>query len=356
MPRFAFALPLVADQRSAWHEAATALPQTGARAHRAFLLERGIFRERVWTQTGAGTPPLTLALWDCDDVDAATAVCDGRRPSTHERWLVDTVLRTFHGQPADGFAFPEPEVLSGTTTRATASAGAQTMFALPVPDEGIGAVRELLEQIEFGDLAGPHTKFLNDASIREEWIWLQARRHDLPAMLLVHWIGDDLAGAWDRVIADLEDPYATVLRRALFTMVVGIEPAVVAGWDVEQVLAMHVRRSDSVRPSSQPVAARLSSAIARRRWDVLQRGFAEQVAVDEPAGDHLTITLDAADAAAHVSRVIDLRPAEVSDVLLSDQQVLVALTDEAGGSFGVLFGLSGDRVSAVRVLRDWPGP
>ncbi|CAN5395727.1 hypothetical protein BH23ACT9_BH23ACT9_18000 [soil metagenome] len=48
-------------------------------------------------------------------------------------------------------------------------------------------------------LADAHSAFLTDASIREEWIWLQQQRKDTPALLLVHWIGDDLTVSWERL-------------------------------------------------------------------------------------------------------------------------------------------------------------
>lgn len=352
MPRFAYALPCDPQRAPEWRATAQRLLGQGAKAHRSFLLDRGIFRERVWAQTGTGTPPLTMFLWDCDDVDAAT-----RRPTRaggdHERWLFDTVIGDFHGQDVATFAFPEPEVLSGTTTMATAAAGTQTMFALPVPAEGIAAVRQLIGRIEQGDLAGVHSAFLTDASIHEEWIWLQEARVDLPALLLMHWIGDDLSGAWDRLTHVGEDPYARVLRDALFTVVVGLAPGIVAGWDIDQLLAMHVRRTDSEEPSARHLASRIVGWLARRRWDLLERVCLPEVAVHgsgsgfQIVGAHELVRL--------IAQTLPDGPPTVTDTLVSDQQVLCIIEEvDSGSATGLLFEVRAGLVTSLRVLPDWP--
>lgn len=348
MPRFAYALPCEPSLVPEWRAAAQHLMGQGAKDHRALLLDRGIFRERVWTQTGEGTPTVSLFLWDCDDVDVAT------KPPTpdsseHERWLFDTAIGTFHGQDVATFCFPEPEVLSGTTTMATAAAGTQTMFALPVPPAGTTAVRKLIERVEQGDLTESHSAFLTDASIREEWIWLQQARADLPAMLLIHWIGDDLAGAWDRLTHTGDDAYARVLRDALFTLVVGLAPDVVAGWDIDQVLAMHVRRSDSGEPHTRYLAARVASGVTRRRWDVLERLCTPRVSL---ADRQVATPRQAVDVLA--AAIPDGVPT-VLDTLVSDRQILVIVEGAtADGDVGLLLGVRDGLIASVRVVPDWP--
>ncbi|HUG85510.1 MAG TPA: hypothetical protein VMM13_13150 [Euzebya sp.] len=350
MPRFAYAMPIAPQRAAEWRLDASKLLGVGAKDHRAFLLDRGIYRERVWTQTGNGTPDLTLVLWDCDDVDVATRQ-PGPLATDHERWLFETVIGGYHGQDAENFTFPEPEVLSGTTTMATAAAGTQTMFALPVPEAGVGAVRQLIDRIEQGDLAVAHSAFLTGASIREEWIWLQQARPDTPALLLIHWIGDDLTVAWERLTQVREDPYARVVRDALFTLLVGVPPGVVSGWEVEQLLAMHVRRSDSSVPPATRLAERIGWALTRKRWDALERLCLPQITahdLDErqvAAGQALRRVVDA---------VADL-PGTLSDTLVSDQQILCVL-DGGVGCLGkaLLFGVQDGMVASVRVVSGWP--
>lgn len=358
MPRFAYALPCDPERAPAWRAAAQRLMGHGAKAHRSFLLDRSIFRERMWAQAGTGTPPLTLVLWDCDDVDVATRLPargggSGGGGGDHERWLFDTVIGDFHRQDPATFAFPEPEVLSGTTTMATAAAGTQTMFALPIPPEGIPAVRQLIDRAEHGDLADAHRNFLTDTSVREEWIWLQQAREDTPALLLVHWIGDDLATTWDRLTHVGEDPYARVLRDALFTLVVGLAPDVVSGWDVEQVLAMHVRRSDSGDDRARHLAPRIGVALARRRWDVLQRACLPKVQVHGDDGAPRMVTPE--EVVGTVIAGLPDGPLALADALQSDRQVLCILQRLGGGlATGLLLEVEEGAIASLRILPAWP--
>jgi hypothetical protein len=352
LPRFAFALPCRPERQDAWHAAAEELMAAQASAHRQFLLDRGIFRERIWSQAGPGTPPLTLVLWDCADVDLATRL-DSTSPTSHERWLFDAVVADFHGQSAHDYALPEPEVLSGTTTASTASAGSQTLFALPLPDGAEAAVRELMDRIEQGDLAAAHAEFLTAASIREEWIWLQEARDGTPALLLVHWIGDDLDHAWERLTDVGDDAYARVVREALFTLVIGLPPATVAAWDVEQIVAMHVRRTDSDEgTSTRRVAARLANTLEKRRWEVLARTCAGTVVVHE----------DGHDAVGGPAELVDVVRSAVADcagevdVMVGDSTVLCVLRSEVPApTTALLFGLQGSQVTGLRVVTGWRG-
>lgn len=350
MPRFAYAMPIAPGRAAEWRLDASELLGVGAKDHRAFLLDRGIYRERVWTQMGRGTPDLTLVLWDCDDVDVATRL-PGPLATEHERWLFHTVIGGYHGQDPESFTFPEPEVLSGTTTMATAAAGTQTMFALPLPEAGVGAVRQLIDRIEQGDLAEAHSAFLTGASIREEWIWLQQARADTPALLLIHWIGDDLTVAWERLTQVREDPYARVLRDALFTLLVGLAPGVVAGWEIEQLLAMHVRRSDSAVPPATRLAERIGSALTRQRWDVLERVCRPEVTVHDPEARQVP----AAQALRHVRDAMAGLPGALCDTLVSDRQILCVLApgSQQPGT-ALLFGVEDGMVSSVQVVAGWP--
>ena len=142
------------------------------------------------------------------------------------------------------------------------------MFALPLPEGAEPAVRALMHRVEDGDLQEPHEGFLARASIHEEWIWLQPAIGPMPALLLVHWIGDELPNAW-RQLAEGSDAYSRVLRDSLFTRLVGLPPRQVSGWVNDLVLQMHVRRSDTAGPDLRRRALRLLGAlVAGRRTEM----------------------------------------------------------------------------------------
>ncbi len=142
-----------------------------------------------------------------------------------------------------------------------------------------------------------------------------------------------------------------MLRDALFTFVVGLAPDVVAGWDIDQVLAMHVRRSDSGEPHTRYLAARIASGLARRRWDLLERLCLPQVAVPgrrpQVVGPEQVIGV-------LVGAMPD-GPPTVSDTLVSDRQVLCIVEGAAGqDGVGLLLGVQEGLIASLRVVPSWP--
>ena len=351
MPRFAFAVPFLPHKQDEWRATAGEIPVRRATEHRQHLLERGIFKERWWMQTGAGTPPLSLVLWDCDDLDRVglSRIGTGNR---HDDWMAEQVVGQIHGLDPEGSALPEVHLLSGTTTMATATAGSQTMFALPIPTEGIDAVRSLVERIEHGDLSRAHGQFLADASIREEWIWLQEPTSNCPALLLIHWIGDDLDDAWQRLTYVRDDPYARVLHEALFTRLIGIGPEQVAHWRIEQLLVMHVRRSDSFTPSHRRIGQKLVGAVRTGGWPIVQRLLADDVVLLEGDGTRhvgppaVVEALRRTMAAAAGTRTE--RP-DIADLLVGNTHVQALLEWPDGPVLPVLVELEGSAVVTLYV-------
>jgi|GEM_PF-6001653 len=351
MPRFAFAVPFLPHKQDEWRATAGEIPVRRATEHRQHLLERGIFKERWWMQTGAGTPPLSLVLWDCDDLDRVglSRIGTGNR---HDDWMAEQVVGQIHGLDPVGAALPHVHLLSGTTTMATATAGSQTMFALPIPAEGIDAVRSLVERIEHGDLSRAHGQFLADASIREEWIWLQEPTSNCPALLLIHWIGDDLDDAWQRLTYVRDDPYARVLHEALFTRLIGIGPEQVAHWRIEQLLVMHVRRSDSFAPSHRRVGQKFVGAARTGGWPAVQRLMGDNVVLLAEDGTRylgppavVDALRRAMDAASDGQRE---RP-DVADLLVGTSHVQALLEWPDGTTMPLLIGFDEGRVVALHV-------
>ena len=326
MPRFAFAIPFLPAEAERAREAAAQISAARAGEHRSYLLDRRIYKERWWLQTGRGSPPLSLTLWDCDDITAVTAPSE-RGGTSHERWVAEEILVATHGVDPHTFTLPIPELLSGTTIRATAASETQTMFALPIPEEGLDAVRTLITRVEQGDLADAHQQFLADASVHEEWIWLQPPTERAPALLLVHWIGDDLDDAWQRLTFVGTDPYARVLHQALFTRLVGIPPDDVARWHIEQLSVMHVRRSDGEDRSRRRLGQRFFRSLLGGNVDSLARTLDSRVSLH---ANGLSVEGIAAVRDALVAVLGD--PAELSatDILIGETHVLGLL--ERGGT------------------------
>lgn len=335
MPRFAFALRRPSADVGVLRTAARSLLGEQAPAHKAFLLERGIVRERVWAQSGEGSPPLVTVLWDCDDVEEAARL---EASTPHERWLLQVV-----GDPAEAPA--RPELLSGTTVRPTDAGSAQTIVAVPVEGGAEAGVREALARLEDGDLADAHRALLTRAGVREEWIWLQPAGAGLPPLVLLHWIADDPATAWQAVAQD-DDPAAVLLREQVLGR--GAVPAsAVADWDVEQVLAMHVRRSDNGDPPASRLAARLQLGLSRGRWEALARACQPQVAV---AGERIP----AAAAVDRVRAAIGDDGSPVQDLLVGSRNVLCLLGHPGGQQTAVLATVREGLVDGFAVLPDWP--
>lgn len=353
MPRFAFALPFLPHMETTWRSMAAEIPVRRSSEHRAHLLDRGIFKERWWMQTGAGSPPLTLTLWDCDDLGKAV-LPTGEGLTTHERWIATEILEGVHGVNTTPYVLPECELLSGTTTQATATAGTQTMFALPVPPEGMAAVRALIARIEHGDLVEAHRRFLADASIREEWIWLQAPQRGCPPLLLVHWIGDDLDDAWQRLTYVGSDPYARVLHEALFTRLIGISPEKVAGWQIEQLLAMHVRRSDAHSQSRRRLGTRLFGALTNGEWAVVRRLLSPDVTLVAADG---TRQNGRDEVLAALTSLADRTGGDldVDDLLIGERHVIGLLRDGADAVLPVMILAPEAAITEVRVLPNQPG-
>lgn len=337
MPRTAFALPCAPDQVAAWRRAAAHLLEVDARAHRRFLGDRGIFRERIWLQQPTTGMPLTLVLWDCDDVDRARRA-PAQPMTAHERWWCETVLGTFHGDR--DCTVPQTRLLAGTTTMATAVAGAHTLLALPIPPGRITQVRALIAGFESSD----HERFLTSCSVREEWIWVQPAAGALPDLLLLHLIGDDLDQLWTRLADPGEDPGARVVAEGLMRDLLAIDPTRVAADEVQQLIAMHIRRSDT-SPTSGWLGSRIGGALTRRRWAALEEAFHPVVRLhDRPT--------DAADAVAHLREVVVDRDTDVTEVLLGHHQIMATMHDSAGEPLAVLFEVESGAVSALRVMVD----
>ena len=74
-----------------------------------------------------------------------------------------------------------------------------------------------------------------------------------------------------------DDPYARVLHEALFTRLIGIGPEQVAHWRIEQLLVMHVRRSDSFAPSHRRVGQKFVGAARTGGWPAVQRLMGDNV-------------------------------------------------------------------------------
>lgn len=339
MPRTAFALPCAPDQVTAWKRAAERLLEVDARAHRRFLGDRGIFRERIWLQQPSSGMPLTLVLWDCDDLDRARRA--PTQPATaHERWWCETVLGAFHGER--GCTVPQTRLLAGTTTMATAVAGAHTLLALPIPPGRVQQVRSLIAGFESTD----HERFLTSCSVREEWVWVQPATGALPDLLLLHWIGDDLDLVWARLADPGEDPGARVVAEQLLGDLLAIDPATAACYEVQQLVAMHIRRSDTA-PTSGWLGSRISGALTRRRWSALEEAFHPVVKLhDRPTG--------AAEAVAHLREVVLDRNTDVTEVLLGHHQIMATMHDSDGEPLAVLFEVESGAVSALRVMVDRP--
>lgn len=319
MPRFAFALPIAPHKWGEWIEAATDIPLHQSREHRHFLLNHGIYREKIWVQRGEGTPDTTLVLWDLDDVDKAFA---HQFDDDHERWLRSHVLGDIHGLDPERFDVPRPEVLSGTTIQATATSETQTLFALPIPEGGEAAVRAVLERVEQGDLTEPHRDFLAQAEIHEEWIWLQPPTLGLPALLMIHWIGDDPSRAMASLTSS-EGDYARVMRDVLFRRLVGLPPTTVAAWTADLVLSMHVRRSDLGGPDLRRSATRAMELLTSGRARKLASYLSPDVCTVREDGVEVlgpTAAIEAIlEAMAERSQT---RPMTVHDVLVGESRVL----------------------------------
>lgn len=354
MPRFAFAVPFLPAEAERARLAAGEISAARAGAHRGYLLDRRIYKERWWMQTGRGSPPLSLTLWDCDDIAAIRSPTP--RGTPHERWIAEEILAGIHGVDPTGFTVPIPELLSGTTTRATAAAETQTMFALPIPTEGMDAVRTLIGRVEHGDLAEEHRRFLTDTSVREEWIWLQPPTDRAPALLLVHWIGDDLDDAWQRLTFVGTDPYARVLHQALFTRLVGIPPDDVARWNIEQLAVMHVRRSDGEDRSRRRLGQRFFRLVLGGRWDALGDTLHDEVTLTTARGEVSGIP---AVTAALRSVLDDPEDLVSTDILAGERHVLGLLGGPRAVQHRVLLSAPADRITRIEVLttgEDTPSP
>lgn len=335
MPRFAFALRRPPADVDVLRTAARSLLGDQAPAHKAFLLERGIVRERVWSQSGAGSPPLVTVLWDCDDVEEATRL---EGVTAHERWLLRLL-----GDP--GEPPRRPELLSGTTVRPTDAGSAQTLTAVPLAEGSETVVRAVVARLEDGDLADAHRSLLVRAGIREEWIWHQPAGAGLPPLVLLHWIVDDPSTAW-QVVAEDDDPAAAVLREE----VLGrgpVPPEVIADWDVEQLLAMHVRRSDSGDPPAGRLASRLQLGLSRGRWDALARAC-------QPAVTSGGAQVPAAVAVDRIRDVVGDDGCPVVDVLVGSHHVLCLLRRPGDPTTAVLATVRGGLVDELAVLPGWP--
>ena len=354
MPRFAFALPYAPARVDAWDEVIAELTTERVSDHRRWLLDRGIFRERLWVQRGADAPPVALVLWDCDDVATAIRSCAHEDRSAHERWMIEVLSTQSDGDGGEAFALPRPEVVSGTTTQATAAANAHVMFGLAVPDEGVDALRTLVERIEVGDLARPHAEFLARVGISEEWLWLQPPHAGLGWMLLGYWIGDDLHEVWGHLAVG-EDTYARVVRQALLGLLLDLDPGDVARWDLDQVAVLHVRRSDSSPTPLSGQTQRLRAAVVDGRWGPLERVLAEEVEVTAAGTTH---RLDAAAACARLAEHVGVRAA--GEALTSTTAILLPLTgtaDPPAQAAGALLAAVVDRrITSVQVIARWPPP
>ncbi len=342
MPKFAFALPLRPGSQEDWRHAAHELLTERAKDHRASLLDRGIFRERVWLQHGHDCPLATMVLWDCDDVTRATTMGPTGNSDAHARWLTRTFLAGFHGQDPAGFALPRPEVLSGRTVRPTGASNAQTMFAIPVPDGGLPALRGLMARAEGGDLDEAHRRLLLDSGVHEEWTWVQPASPGLPQLLLLYWIGEDLVLAWKRMMTAEDNPYL----QAFLTILSNRRPeerAVELDWQVEQVMAMHVRRSDGGDERVRRLATRLGSALSRGRWDLV----ADALSPDATVLGAPTQARGSADVLQVVRQQLGDGDLVVTDTLVSDTQIIATIGDQ---DLAVLFGLDSGAVTSVRLL------
>lgn len=352
MPRFAFALPLPRESQDAWRRGADELLTSRANDHRRYLLRRGVYRERVWLQWGRDCPDVTMVLMDCDDVDRATKIPTGQHPDAHARWLRETFVGELHGLPDDAFAFPRPEVLNGRTLRATAASNAQTMFAIPVPDGRLEALRDMMRRVDGGDLEEDHERMLTVAGVHEEWAWLQPAGLGLPPLLLLHWIGDDLVLSWQRAMAAETNTYRAAL---LEVMSLRSRPreATELDWNLDQVVAMHVRRSDTGRAGAQLLATRLGSALSRRRWDVLADVLSPTATVRGGGGRS-----GPAVGSEEVLRVVRDHLGEgdlvVTDTLVSETQILTTMEDSSSHPDGlaVLFAVERGTITSIRLLDD----
>ncbi len=324
------------------------------------MLGRGILRERMWAQTSCDLPDLTLVMWDCDDLDVATRPPAKTARSAHEDWLFYTVLGTYHGQSLPTFRFPQTEVVSGTTTQATAIADTQTMFALPVPPEKLSTVRQLLDRLDSGDLMRSHAEFLELADVREEWVWLQHARDDLPDMLLIHWTGDDLPGAMERMTGT-ESPLADMARA--FSEGLGMRIERAAQRTSEPLFAMHVRRSDSFELGVKQTASRVLMAARRGRWDALESLLDAQVTVKDgrSGGGRAPVrTMTRGEAASLLASVVAGHGPELrsTDVLAGEDALVLSIGTDGAGTPGlaIVMGVADRTIHSVAVVPDWPGP
>lgn len=346
MPRTAFALPLRPDRIGAWEDVARELGSDRARDHRGVLLERGIFREQVWVQTGFGSRPWSIVVWDCDDPGLRAIRCDA--PTSHERWLLERFFGDLHGLTGEACDIGAADLIGGTTSIGGAAA-ATTTLALELRP---GAEDELLgwaRRIDSGDLREDHRQHLASSGVHEEWLWLQRPLDGITtcSVALLHWLCTDPSHPL-RALARARTSYAAKLA-ALLHRLTGRTVTELAGFSTPLVSSMHVRRSDAKGQPRERLARRLATAVVAGDLPTAETLVAADVALR--SGDEVVLGADAVVGELRRVLIPDGHTLEVQDVLAGrDHVMLLAGCHVTGLQVGVLLELGGRRVVNVTVL------
>lgn len=191
-------------------------------------------------------------------------------------------------------------------------------------------------------------------------MWLQHARDDLPDLLLIHWTGDDLPGAMERMIGN-EGALADMARGFSHGLDMSIETA--AQRTSEPLFAMHVRRSDSFELGVKQTASRLLMAARRSRWETVEALFGPQVAVQDGRssdGRAAVRTVTGSEAVSLVRQVVGAHGPELrsTDVLAGEDALVLSIGTDGSGSPGVavVMGVADRTVHSLAVVPDWPGP